>query len=287
MYRPRLLATEEMNPAVYHCVSRVVSQGKVLGEREMEMFTRYMRMYEKLLGVRVLTHCLLSDGFHLLVAVPRAPEALPTNEELIAWVRGSLGEKPAEDLAMRLLMWEVQGDWQAMAAERARWVGRMWNLAAFMKVLKQRFSQWYNGSRPERRTGTLWENRYRSELVESREALWEAAISIDLIPVRDGMVHDAKNYQWSGFGEAMANQAEAQSGLRLLAQLADVDGLAVEAKEAIPITTILAMYRQLLRFEGKHVGDAATSKKPRPQKRRALGVPRSPGVPLDRSAAFG
>lgn len=35
----------------------------------------------------------------------------------------------------------------------------MWNVSTCMKVLKQRFSQWFNGHYAGR--GTLWEDRYR------------------------------------------------------------------------------------------------------------------------------
>ncbi len=41
---------------------------------------------------------------------------------------------------------------------------RMWDLSAFMKLLKQRFTQWYNGRTAPK--GTLWEERLKSVLVE-------------------------------------------------------------------------------------------------------------------------
>ena len=52
------------------------------------------------------------------------------------------------------------------AAQRviAGWLGRMWDVSAFMKTLKQRFTQWFN--KRHRRKGTLWEDRFRSVLVE-------------------------------------------------------------------------------------------------------------------------
>ncbi len=39
----------------------------------------------------------------------------------------------------------------------------MWNLSAFMKVVKQRFTQWFN--RKHERRGYLWEDRFKSALV--------------------------------------------------------------------------------------------------------------------------
>jgi hypothetical protein len=40
----------------------------------------------------------------------------------------------------------------------------MWDVSAFMKLLKQRFTQWFNRRRG--RKGTLWEERFKSVLVE-------------------------------------------------------------------------------------------------------------------------
>ena len=162
-----------------------------------------MRLYEQLFGLRVVTHCLMDNHFHILVEVPKRPEVSPSNEKLIALVRETLGDERANNLTNWFTLWYQKGNVEAVEAERERWFGQMWNLASFMKVLKQRFSQWYNRTRPSRRTGTLWEERrYRSVLVENGEALRAIAAYIDLNPIRAGSVHDPMEYRWSGYGEA-------------------------------------------------------------------------------------
>ena len=213
MRRPRLLAPEGFRHAIYHCVSRVVDRGKVLGREEKEQFTKYMRAYERLFGVRVLAYCVMDNHFHILVEVPQRPKLMPTNGELIGLVRETLGNQRADNLAKWIALWSEQGNQGAIEAERERWFRQMWDLAGFMKVLKQRFSQWYNGTRPKRRTGTLWEERYRSVLVEDGLALRAMAVYIDLNPVRAGLVMDPKDYRWSSYGEASSGQATA--GIRL------------------------------------------------------------------------
>ena len=56
-----------------------------------------------------------------------------------------------------------------------------------MKLLKQRFTQWFNRQRG--RKGTLWEERFKSVLVEGTgEVLATMAAYIDLNPVRAGIV---------------------------------------------------------------------------------------------------
>lgn len=259
MRRPRLLAPEGFSHAIYHCVSRVVDRSKVLGQPEKEEFIRYMRLYEKLFGLHVLTYCVMDNHFHILVAVPPRPEILPTNEELIALVRTTLGEARATNLANWFSRCLKQDNQPALEAERERWFCQMWNLAAFLKVLKQRFSQWYNGTRATRRTGTLWEERYRSVLVENGAALRAMAAYIDLNPIRAGLVKDPKDYRWSGYGEACSGREDAQAGLRWMANqpVPEQDGSPEASNRSI--TDVLDWYREHLYSRGHEIRDAAGS----------------------------
>ncbi len=47
------------------------------------------------------------------------------------------------------------------------------------------------------RTGTLWEGRYKSALVQSERYLLACMVYMDLNPVRAGMVAHAQDYAWS------------------------------------------------------------------------------------------
>ena len=56
---------------------------------------------------------------------------------------------------------------------------RMWDVSEFIKLLKQRFTQWYN--RRMNRKGTLWEDRFKSVLVDGEgDPLGSATNSIKL-----------------------------------------------------------------------------------------------------------
>jgi hypothetical protein len=84
-----------------------------------------------------------------------------------------------------------------------------------MKALKQRFSVWYN--RSHQRTGTLWNERFKSFLVEGRgNPLQTMAAYIDLNPVRTGLVQDPKDYRFCGYAEAVAQEAYAARGLQAI-----------------------------------------------------------------------
>lgn len=45
---------------------------------------RLLREYERFCGVRVLTFCILSNHFHLLVEIPFRPEQPSSAEEILA-----------------------------------------------------------------------------------------------------------------------------------------------------------------------------------------------------------
>jgi hypothetical protein len=133
-------------------------------------------------------------------------------------------------------------DREGEAAYLAGFHARMWDLSAYMKLLKQRFSQWFNG-RHERK-GTLWEERFRSVLVEGAGlALATMGAYIDLNPVRAGVVEDPKEYRWSGYGEAMAGRKGAKLGIQRL-----IHGLQQGKEEEL--SRSMEVYRMYMYLEG-------------------------------------
>ena len=109
-------------------------------------------------------------------------------------------------------------------------------------MLKQRFSAWYN--RRNDRKGTLWEERFKSVLVDGcGEVLMTMAAYIDLNPVRAGIVEDPKDYRWCGYGQAVAGVRNAKEAFRRL--LSARDG----ADESL--TAAMASYRIWLFGQGE------------------------------------
>jgi len=66
-----------------------------------------------------------------------------------------------------------------------------------MKHLGQRYVQYIN--RTYRRSGTLWEGRFRSCLVQSEDYVLACYRYIELNPVRAKMVAHPRGYQWSSY----------------------------------------------------------------------------------------
>ena len=64
-------------------------------------------------------------------------------------------------------------------------------------ALGRRYVQYIN--KTYRRTGTLWDSRYKSSLVQAETHLLRCMRYIELNPVRAGMVDDPARYRWSSY----------------------------------------------------------------------------------------
>lgn len=213
MRRARLKGEPEAEASYYHCISRIVDRRFVLDVIQKEVFVRIMRGYEIYCGVQVVTFCVMSNHFHVLLRVPRRPSSdlLPSDVELVERLRAADCSYGAEMLAQQLNNLRSSGRHEDAEKLRERFFLTMWDVSYFMRVLKQRFSQWYN--RKNDRKGTLWEERFRSVLVEAGSTLRTVALYIDLNPVRAGMVNDPKDYRWCGYAEAVAGVGRAREAI--------------------------------------------------------------------------
>jgi putative transposase len=66
-----------------------------------------------------------------------------------------------------------------------------------MQALGGRYVKYINST--HKRTGTLWEGRYKASLVDSDMYLLTCMCYIELNPVRAGMVEHPAEYQWSSY----------------------------------------------------------------------------------------
>ena len=72
------------------------------------------------------------------------------------------------------------------------------SLPRVMQAVGRSYVRHYNHS--QGRSGTLWEGRYRSALLQSDHYLLACMVYIDLNPVRCGLVMQAQDYAWSSHG---------------------------------------------------------------------------------------
>lgn len=248
--RRRKIPSHE-DAAVYHCLSRVVDKRFIFGRAEKEQFVSFLREYEEFCGVRVLTYCVMSNHFHVLVEVPKqADDPLPV-PEVLQRLEALSGAAVTVGKARQMLEMFATARDEAGAREYLdQFTRRMGDVSEFLKLLKQRFTQWYN--RRAGRQGTLWEDRFKSVLVEGEgDALMTMAAYIELNPVRAGLVTDPGRYRWCGYGEAMAGRRGAREGLRQLVQR-------VQRAPDITGTESLRAYRLRVLVQGEEGREGTT-----------------------------
>jgi REP element-mobilizing transposase RayT len=219
MKRSRWLAewrNSVSKPVFYHCISRVVDRRFVMGAREKERFRMLMRMTERFSGCRVVAYCLMDNHFHLLLEVPPMAAGGLTDRDLLQRLSALYPESRVAEVAGDLQDARQRGLDKRVAEIHGRFTYRMHDLSEFMKTLVQRYTRWHN--RIHERTGRLWEDRFKSVIVEDGVAARTIAAYIDLNPVRAGIVTEPADYRWSSYGEAIGggmkgNGKTARAGL--------------------------------------------------------------------------
>ncbi len=151
--------------AIYHCITRTVNGDRLFDDAAKEMLRRQLHQTVEFCGVELITYALMENHFHLLVRVPPKPEGGISDAELVRRYR-ILYPKPTKFVTTQVCVLEdiLAGGGPVAEQLRAKLMRQMYDLGAFMKLLKQRFSTWFN--RSHRRFGTLWATRYSNTSVE-------------------------------------------------------------------------------------------------------------------------
>jgi putative transposase len=180
----------------------------------MEAMRQIMRSQAAFAGMEVLTYCFMANHFHIFVRLdPKETEDLD-DAGLVRRFRALYGSKKCASLGLDADDLEVILKNNRPSAEgiRRRLKARMGDVSVFMREVKTRFTFWYNEKHGT--VGTFWAERFRSVVVEAdTEAQRMVAAYIDLNPVRAGLVKDAADYGFSGFGEACAGASAARRGI--------------------------------------------------------------------------
>ena len=80
-------------------------------------------------------------------------------------------------------------------------------VSRFIMSIGRRYVQYFN--KTYRRTGTLWDSRYKSSLVQEDAYLLTCQRYIELNPVRARMVDEPAHYRWSSYRANALGQTDA------------------------------------------------------------------------------
>lgn len=82
-----------------------------------------------------------------------------------------------------------------------------WGASKMMQMVGRRYVRYFNDRHA--RTGTLWEGRFRSALIDSISYLFACSRYIELNPVRAGIVTHPGAYRWSSYRPSTAGEPDA------------------------------------------------------------------------------
>lgn len=80
------------------------------------------------------------------------------------------------------------------------------HLATFMKVMAAKYVRYFNAK--YKRTGTMWEGRFKSCLVDSEAYLFTLYKYIEMNPIKANMVASLNDYQWSSYAHHALGQED-------------------------------------------------------------------------------
>ena len=80
-------------------------------------------------------------------------------------------------------------------------------VTSVMQSVGRRYVRYFNDR--YRRTGTLWQGRYRARLIDSDQYLFTCYRYIEMNPVRAGIVSSPHQYRWSSYGANALGQPDA------------------------------------------------------------------------------
>ena len=216
----------------------------------------------------MLSYCVMSNHFHLLIEVPPRLNGGLSDDELLDRLRLVMPSAEVDVVAKTLTLLSsaatTEEGRKVYEQMRERYFSRMCDLGQFMKSLKQRFSRWFN--KTHQRIGTLWEERYNSALIEDGYVARVTAAYIDLTPVRAGIVKDPKEYPWCAYSEAVAGSALAGLGIARVLEKCDDEQSAQEVLESAEVNDryawrkIAGRYRVSLYEDACAAGESESAK---------------------------
>ncbi len=114
------------------------------------------------------------------------------------------------------------------------------SISKTLQSVGRRYVQYFNYT--YKRTGTLWEGRYRATIVDSESYLLMLMHYIDMNPVRAGMVSHPREYDWSSYrryakGDAGANSVWLEPHQQYLALSTSQEDRCVAYKQLFKLTT--------------------------------------------------
>ena len=201
---------------IHHLTSRIAHKVFFLEEDERNDFLGMVKRVAMFSGTPLIGWCIMMNHFHLDVYLPEPPEEIG-EEEVLSRYAALKGLAARHCLEMEFARWRQEGNIGERRVE-AKLDGlrrQMYDIGAFMKRVKQWFTEDYNERQGH--TGTMWEGKYRDKTVAFRSEVARSQLAyIHLNPIRAAITPDFDGYAWSSYAAFVKGDPCAVRGMRIL-----------------------------------------------------------------------
>ena len=154
-----------------------------LTQIEKEVFQRTLERHLHKYNIDIISLVVMSNHYHMIIYCHA--EKFTPEQAVKAYAKFHNSKKELEE-----------DDWRVQNL-----IKHSGNFSEFMREVQMSFSKWFNKSRPYKRQGALWQDRFQCQLIQSDAYLWGCLQYIELNPVRAKMCKDPADYKHSTFGQ--------------------------------------------------------------------------------------
>ena len=153
-----------------------------LGDFEKTMFIRTFERYITKYNIDLISLVVMGNHFHAIVYCPA--EKFTQGEAFTAYNNFHKKEKV-----------KFEDDYRVKGLKE-----NSNNVSELMREVQREFSWWFNKTRPYKRKGALWQDRFQCQLIQSDVYLWGCLKYVEMNPVRARIRDKAEDYEFSSFG---------------------------------------------------------------------------------------
>jgi REP element-mobilizing transposase RayT len=187
----------ESEVAFYHVIIKVpertdINSAYALNDDHKLYFERLMHRLESIYLIDIPAYCIMSTHVHFIMSRKAGAEK----------------EISLKETALRYQKYyELFEPPDARSHEVRQFRQRLNDLSEFMRDMQRRFTFWYNNQFEVKRTGSLWNPRFKSIALRSGKALADCMKYVELNPVRAKMVKSPGEYKFSSWGHICKNDS--------------------------------------------------------------------------------
>ncbi len=184
-----------------HTVSMANSQYP-FGKLEKANFIRIFEKYSVKYNIQLISLVVMGNHFHALLFCPSEKFKLEDALKAYNQFHKKCSVKFTDDFRVKAL------------AENSN------NISELMRETQREFAPWFNKTRPYKRKGALWQDRFQCQLIQSDIYLWSCLKYIEMNPLRAGLAQDSADYKYSSFGRWQENHPYEKAFIQHILSLA-------------------------------------------------------------------